>query len=318
MTIEKEVLLLSKAQADKLQELVPNANPRQVSDDRYITGIEALDGPTTDEVMHLMSALPRCLVRIHDPVTEFGSSEIEIVESSITVEERKPRVYQPTGQPHERPPFPEKGDWSERALYESVGRALSAWESLETAYALLFGAFLSPSWYFMPPMRAYGSVTGFRARAGMVKAAADAFFLESEPTADTPRQREEFRRLNDLVAKYSERRNDIAHAIVGPYSSPLGYLRGLALLPPTHATKKQKFREDLPAHAAPHLRPAYAYTSAEITFFANEFLALCKPVSSLALDITTVLARDGEHWLDGPPPAEIEAQTKDENLTESH
>ncbi|TYL80174.1 hypothetical protein [Bradyrhizobium cytisi] len=294
MTIEREVLLLSKVQADKLRELVPNANPRQVSDDRYITGIEALDGPTTDEVMHLMSALPRCLVLIHDPVTELGPSEIEIVESSITIEDRKPRVYQPTGQPHVRPPLPEKGDWSERALYESVGRALSAWETLESAYASLFGAFLSPSWYFLPPMRAYGSITGFRARAGMVKAAADAFFLESEPTADTPRQREEFRRLNDLVERFSDRRNDIAHAIVGPYTSPLGYIRGLALLPPTHATKKQKFREDLPPHAAPHLRPIYAYTSAEIAFFANEFLALRKLVYSLSLDVTTVLVRHGE------------------------
>lgn len=67
------------------------------------------------------------------------------------------------------------------------------------------------------------------------------------------------------------------HGIVGPYQTAAGEVRGLALLPSDYATSKRTLRNLnglKKAWASAMTTPTYAYTSAEISYFGEQFLGL--------------------------------------------
>jgi len=220
--------------------------------------------------------VPHCDVLIHAPDNIDEKQRIEIVPGSVFVPDHTPRVYEvPKGKnPWDVPPLPPKGDWSEDALYASIGRALSQWERFEIALADLFSAFLSPSTNSMPAQRAYGSIITSRGRIGMVKAAGDAYFLVNQNEA----HERQFISIWKDACNYSSRRNEIAHGMAAPYSAPDGPVRGLALLPPRYASNKLRLEG-----TTERLRetPKYAYTSVEISFFADRFHEIAKPTWKL-------------------------------------
>jgi hypothetical protein len=280
---KQRVILLSRADAERVRGVSSPGHaldPRQIGEDQFILGPTVLEDPGHAVHIPFLSTLPHCDILMQNPGDTHGMQIITIVPGSIFKPDNTPRIYRPTGNPWDVPPFPEKGDWSESALHESVGRALSAWESFERMLAMLFAAFLSPTLFGLPAQRAYGSVITFRGRANMVEAAGEAYFL-AEPHTDHQAALKSILKLGD---KFSARRNEIAHGIVGEYSSPAGHVRGLALLPPEHATNKRNLRTDINvkvAWAAKLTAPRYAYTSVEIGFFAEKFKELEKPASDL-------------------------------------
>jgi len=75
-------------------------------------------------------------------------------------------------------PLPQKGARTPEAVFEAVGRALSHWELVEQALALLF-IFLTTGRHkdrMDPSIRAYGSIVGVKARIAMVRAATESWF----------------------------------------------------------------------------------------------------------------------------------------------
>jgi len=286
---KQRVILLSRADAARVRGISRPGHaldPRQISEDQFILGLDVLEDPTHAIHISFLSTLPHCDI-IQNP------GGIRVVPGSISKPDNTPRIYRPIGNPWDIPPFPEKGDWSESALYESVGRALSAWESFEGMFALLFAAFLRPTLFGLPAQRAYGSVITFRGRAKMVQAAGEAYFL-AEPNTD---QQADFKSILKLARKFSDRRNDIAHSIVGECSSPAGHVRGCALLPPDYASNKHSLRRDVNlkvAWAAKLTTPRYAYTSVEIGFFTEKFKELERPVFNLVNQIHRYFADEDE------------------------
>lgn len=186
----------------------------------------------------------------------------------------------PSAAAYDPPPLPKKGEWSEQALYESVGRALTAWERFDRCLGILFHAFVSPTLYHLPIERAYGTVSSFAGKVDMAEAAAEAYFL----SAPDEKNEEDWRIIKRDAMKFATIRNNIAHGAVTDYTCPAGHVSGLALLPSEFATKKTTLRGDIDlnvAWAAKITEPKYAYGCAEIDFFAKQFNALQTPVRSL-------------------------------------
>ena len=114
----------------------------------------------------------------------------------------------------------------------------------------------------------------------MLRTAGEEYF-ENNPQPDLY---DEFKQVVKNTSKYVERRNDIAHGVVSGYTPSAGKpVSGLALLPPRYATKKHEKDFNWPMVT----KPTYAYTSAEIMFFYNEF----KSISPLASRLFTKIYR---------------------------
>ena len=183
---------------------------------------------------------------------------------------------QPQPKSWDVPRSPAKGDAEKDTVFIAVGRALSAWETLESQMARIFGYLVSPEQDSLAARRAYGAVLTFRGRREMIDAAAKAVFFLS-PNASLQKS------LKDItfeVGKFAGRRNEIAHgkirthytkaglfAIHGWRARPNGYVLG----PPDYATNKTALEEGGTILTPVRHAPSYAYSSTEIAEFQSHF-----------------------------------------------
>jgi len=162
------------------------------------------------------------------------------------------------------PPSP-LGDPDERALFDAVGRALTAWETVEIECAKLFAVFVATRrkyTYHDAAVRAYGAIIGTVNRRNMLEFAAESFFSGRQI------KRASFqKRSTDLINEYkdfSARRNEIAHGLVRRIfikrkdGSPR--LVGMYLIPSFYNPKKFKKGE-----------LTYAYVSGDLVYYRQEF-----------------------------------------------
>ena len=84
----------------------------------------------------------------------------------------------PIPKPFDRRPWPTIGDRELDITYAAVGRALSSWERFEGILSLLFSAFVV-NMEREGARRAYSAVRTFEGRAEMLKAASEAYFMNS-------------------------------------------------------------------------------------------------------------------------------------------
>lgn len=278
---KQRVILLSKNDADAVRgESSPGheLDPRQIDNDTFILGLSVLDDPNHAKHIPFLSSLRQGDILITEPANPEESQQISVIQNSIFTPYPSSRVYLPKGNVYDRPPFPEKGDWSESALYESIGRALSSWEFFERLFAMLFQVLIGPSLHPTAGFRAYGSIVSFTSRLAMVEAATEAYFMESHQFDDKENCHHELIKIFKEAKKLSDRRNDIAHGIVDSYSIPSGPVIGLALMPPDYKTAWH----ELGLKTTFATKPKYAYTSAEINFFARIFkIRLSQPTRTL-------------------------------------
>jgi hypothetical protein len=266
-----------------------------MGDGHFIVGWEILEDPAHAKHIPFLATLPRCRLTEAVSTVQSAGSVGEIVTQIIkpgSVEAADPRVidrsytHADAANPYSDPPLPDAGDWSEAALYEATGRALSKWETFETVFADLFTAFLGPMIDTTAAARAYGSVIAFSGRLNMVRAAAETYFAYSPDYHPDPLKKawlkEQFRQTSKRAETLSKFRNHIAHGVVGEYSSPAGHVRGVALMPARYAFKRRKL---MPEMMRGTTKPEYAYTSGIVSYLGNLFAQMVGPTGTLSYDI---------------------------------
>ena len=124
-------------------------------------------------------------------------------------------------QPWDRPYIPKMaiGSLADTDLYLAVGKAISAWEGVEAAFASLFSVFTSKDGVdYQPAVRAFGVVNNVMLRADMIKQAAEAHFHIFESISDLwpalDAHKIDLKRLLRSYKGWSGRRNDVAHGFV--------------------------------------------------------------------------------------------------------
>ena len=182
--------------------------------------------------------------------------------------------------PWDRPPFPKRGNLTQRALYEAIGRTLNAWEEIEISMAHLYAAFATGDRFDPAANHAYGVEANFNQRLAALQRVAEQYFMR-HPSQDVEG---EFCRLTRFVVGYSARRNDIAHshALLSEWVIEPGSPQSLFSLAGKHrwCLVPPHFRAN---KFTPNKRPAYALTSWEINEFGTVFWDIAHALSNLSI-----------------------------------
>jgi hypothetical protein len=177
--------------------------------------------------------------------------------------------------PWDAPPFPKRGNHSRRVLYESIGRALSTWEELESTLARLYAAFCGKDQYDTEANHAYGTELNFRNRLTELQRSACRYFIK-RPHQDLEG---DLAWVVRYATGYSRRRNDVAHGVVRLLHMVLDPRQGFLSAEPGWCLVPPHFRED--KFSSPTL-PDYILTSREINRFANAFWPLVRRAHALS------------------------------------
>lgn len=175
--------------------------------------------------------------------------------------------------PAKRPPWPPKGDDNMDTLYAAVGRALSQWERYEAHLAMLFSAVVTGMETDIA-RRAYCAVRTFEGRAEMLRAASEAYFF----IYPDPNLQERLKTVIKEAKTFSERRNEITHAVLdhwqpNPAVYPLLQENSWGLFPTAATFKNRSFEKNT---------PEYCYTSIEINRLYEEFDRITGEPASIA------------------------------------
>lgn len=166
------------------------------------------------------------------------------------------------------------GNKDSATLYAAVGRALSAWESLEANLGQMFG--LMSGSLSEVPARAYGVVASANGRLEMAKEAFACYPGRNEP---------ELVGIGDLlkrVGKFIPRRNEIAHGIVTGVTIE-DDMQGAFLCPARYMSRKQvsiaAIQDTIRGggtfeHAS--FVGKYAYNSKQLAHYKKQFLQLSR------------------------------------------
>ena len=188
-----------------------------------------------------------------------------------------------TANPWDVPKYTEdaQGDRDSKVLFAAVGEALTEWEHVEAECAELFGVLVSVSrlqTHHSPAIRAYGTVVSFRSRCEMISAASIGYFHRRKKKSSAFSQK--LNRLMSECAKFSARRNEIAHGHVSEVfyikdrrpSRNIGYM----LLPSLY--NPNKFKIDAFA--------TYEYTSKDLVHFRQEFTKLHLKIAAFRRELS--------------------------------
>ena len=177
--------------------------------------------------------------------------------------------------PWEPPLFPDHGDNDNKTLFESIGRALTAWEDLESFLSHLYAGLSEQSLYNQEAIYRYGSFCNVSIRARDLRASGEAYFIKY------PNQHLEGE-LSWIIKSFSgwsQRRNDVAHGVVrlidiAKYTriSLMGASTSWCLAPP-HFKEEKHFATNTPARIL---------TSVEINRFSDAYWSLLRRVFALS------------------------------------
>lgn len=181
-------------------------------------------------------------------------------------------------EPWDPPPFPKRGNRSYRVLLESIGRALTTWEELESYLANLYAALCGQDCYDQKANNLYGDELNFSGRIAALEQAGSRYFIKRPNQA----REGELAWVIKYVTGYSRRRNDVAHGVVrclqvvtDSSKTILGSNLEWCLIPPHFREKKYVTPND----------PVHILTSVEINKFAKDFWPILRGVYRLALAV---------------------------------
>ena len=133
-----------------------------------------------------------------------------------------------------------------KLIHVGVGHALSNWEHVEAAAAMLFSHFVNST--SIAALRAYGTINGTRAREAALKQAAETFFALRKHAYKKDRKVYDDLKIAEkctsiLIHNYgaaSGRRNDIAHGIAWELSAKEQDEQAWYLVAPNYNSPKTK------------------------------------------------------------------------------
>ncbi len=107
------------------------------------------------------------------------------------------------------PELSPQGSASQVEVFQAVGAALSAWESVESALATLYVILCDgETGPYKALARTFGSITSSGSRRNAIKAAAEIYF---GPHWDIPKVKKRLTHMLDSIGEASQRRDEIAH-----------------------------------------------------------------------------------------------------------
>jgi hypothetical protein len=162
----------------------------------------------------------------------------------------------------DRPPFPQQGDADKKEIWTAVGAAISAWGEYEAALGRLFTIFIAGEFPSPQARRAFGRIRSFEGRRELLRGASEAFFHYQKGTSQ---EQDLLKIIIKDAWNAAERRNDLAHGIVMPFtpegkSEPDGFC-----LMPSHYDSSKRDPNDV---------ADFAYRSARINTFTSGFEGL--------------------------------------------
>lgn len=159
----------------------------------------------------------------------------------------------------ETPPIPAEGDLDREHTYAGAGHVLSEWEGAEAALSHLYAWFVGKL-FQKEAYDVYGAGRIFRDRAQTFRAGAKTYFVRH------PSQPLEGRCdcLAALAEKFSARRNEVAHSVVGHIWNEQKTRHEYLLLPPLYQ----------PRRFGPNDQPGWAYTSISLAHLKAGLRAL--------------------------------------------
>lgn len=169
--------------------------------------------------------------------------------------------------PWDPPPFPKHGNRTGAPLFEAIGRALIAWEELETTIAHLFAALKGKSLFDKEANNFYGEPYNFRDRLRGLEQAGRQYFTKY-PNQSLEGDLAWIIRYAD---GYSRRRNDVAHGVVRLLHVILDPSQTLLSGPAEFCLVPPHFREA--KFVTPDM-PVIILTSREIRRFENGFWSI--------------------------------------------
>jgi hypothetical protein len=173
-------------------------------------------------------------------------------------------------------PSAPQGDDYDGPIFEEVGRALTAWESVEENFAIVFAIFLGTS--SSTATRVYGALSGFPVKLVVLQEAAGGAFREANAGTDV---KAAWNLLTSHYQEASNRRNEIAHGQVRrtiwlkgeepPPGIPEGaHDFGWFLMPRHNSPKKTHPFWDGKEHEGVDF-VKYRYTSRDLHVFTDRF-----------------------------------------------
>ena len=162
---------------------------------------------------------------------------------------------------------PSKGDSSFEPIFLQVGRALSAWETAESALAELFDVLVAAQPSNRAAFASFAAVKSSSARGELLAAAFARAMDQSDPAYDDTAA------IIDQFGRYSARRNELAHGRVynlGEHGFQLG----------PNNIMPHKWKDGV---------AKYQYASEDVAHYATRFEVLASAISALA---TALLARN--------------------------
>lgn len=185
-----------------------------------------------------------------------------------------------------RPLSKDKGDDNADAVYLSVGKALSAWEQIDTMLAKMFGLFVESD--SQAAERAYGAIASNSGRMEALRQATGIFASKQREKFHLP----DFNLIIKHVCDASGRRNEIAHGIVTSIKIDNNEC-GFFLTPAPYNSRKtdaktydwwRQAAEKNPDNPFMVFGFDYRYTSADVDHFTNLFQELNKQVSGFYME----------------------------------
>lgn len=180
-----------------------------------------------------------------------------------------------------RPAFKERGDSNADDIHKAIGMAISNWENLEEAFAVLFGLLVesrSPA-----AKRAYGAIASNSGRRDALAAAAEVYVHRKKLDDD-------YKASFDLLLGHFQlaaaRRNEIVHGHVVRFDFD-GEDHGAFLLPASYNTKKTEAFLTPSDDKYSFALADYRYTSEDVMTFTAKFASFTNLVSRFSFQLFT-------------------------------
>ncbi|PHN53232.1 hypothetical protein AO286_26575 [Pseudomonas syringae] len=184
------------------------------------------------------------------------------------------------------------GSATQAEVFQAVGAALSAWESVESALAMLYVILCDgETGPYKALARTFGSITSSGSRREAIKAAAEIYFGQDW---ETPKVKKRLVRILESIGEASRRRDEIAHGQAhGATINNKSY--GHFLFASEYiSSRNYAFPQVNSADPLSFFTAKYRYTAVDILEFEIKFNALREAVWQYLISIKKISGTPAE------------------------